>query len=97
MAQVIEVRFLHPETQEIVGEQFTQANDHSHAIDLALWNWSNGLALLKASERTGDEQGVFSKGSWRYVYHLTLEDEESVSGERHMLAVLFASFKEKEA
>jgi hypothetical protein len=96
MPQVIEVRLLHPETREPVGDEFTSADSHESAIDLALWNWSDGLAVIKKIERTEDEQGVRSKNSWRYVYHVTLEDENK-EGERHVLAVLFATYKVKEA
>ena len=94
MAQVIEVRFQNPETGEVLHDEILQASEHRDAIQLALSNWSGRTGKIKEMCKwEGVDQGKFQlPSSYRYVYYVSLEEEEY---DRSMMAVLFAQYKEK--
>lgn len=103
MPQVIEVRFLHPNTGEELHDCFTKATTHEEAIRLALDDFSGEAGKLKrAPERDpkseqGAPAGSGANRAWRYVYHCVLEDPENPGGEGLLLlTVLFATYKERE-
>ncbi len=93
MSQVIEVRFIHTTTQEVLTDRMTAASSHREAVELALSAWSGGVGVLVDMEPVGE--GEFLNRStpcWRYHYICTLQDDEY---DREVLAQLFTQYKEK--
>lgn len=94
MAQVIEVRFLNPDSQETLHDCMTLASSHEEAIKLALSDFSSGIGVMKEVELLKDN-GFFQNGSnscWQYLYSCTIADDEY---DREMLAILFAQYPEE--
>jgi hypothetical protein len=108
MAQVIEVRLVDPQNNEVLADRFTAPSGkydqfdhtalHREAIELALHAWSGGVGVLKSIEREMDTSGR-SAGSganfcWYYGYWCAVPDEDSV--DRAFFAHLFTQYREKE-
>ncbi len=107
MSQVIEVRFINDATSEVLADEFTAVSTknysptshtsmHREAIELALKAWSGGVAILKDIQRDKEINGVRSGPAWKYGYDCTLAIGEG-EDDRHLLAILFAEYREKSA
>lgn len=103
MLQIIEVRFLNPETGQVFHKSFTSASSHQRAIELALFDFSDGQGQIKSLSRDPDvEQGkradALGASAYRYLYQIVIEDpDEGPEGPgRFCYALLFTTYREKE-
>jgi|ERR1700719_2926404 len=100
MTQVIEVRFLHPETGERLHQAFIDASTHTEAITLAYTQFPDSASedLKKIYQDPDYEQGKRVSGAqfaWKYIYRCEIKNPDEGGPDLSMLAVLFASYKEK--
>ncbi len=101
MTQVIEVRFLNPETGEQLHQAFTSADTHEEAISLAFYEFSHGEEdlLLRTYQDPDVTQGTRAESgavrAWRYIYRCVLKNPEKDGPDLSMLAVLFTTYPER--